>query len=561
MSVNPLVADGSPDSAETHNVTSTQYLPLPHDGDSFRLLRVLPSPISTSTIRCELYTASISREEDKYIAGSYVWGPSEPSKSIVINGKSFQVRSNLFRFLRAFRSRRRSQVIWIDAVCINQDDIQERGHQVQEMKRIYSNAKCVYCWLHLDNAMPYNSIFNLHRVIDLVHWRRRDNRRRMRQEKQADYLVRAEYWSRIWIVQEFLLAKDLTLLMGSHRLSARRLKSILRDWTEGTPDLILYSTARFLVDFRQGEFLREFESTFWLFSNMQCSLPQDAVFALLGLVGKRAKDMELIGMIDYSLTVWQLLQRILAQNILQEPFYSLRIYDMHLLKNQEDNHMHMHDVVNMQLQYHAHWPLRGSDDSRYADLDGSCLRMALALPTDGSSRLGEYGVILAVHTQDRHTVLERTVASFRFYPSTQSFPAAYILTEACDSQCSTACVSHRIVGFSWMPEYQHLAATELVDLPLLMRDTESMFPEFISRLSSKFTAILQITNTKLCVIKDGSGQYLLEADLETMVKLSDFGHNMRRSYPDINDIENLEYLSDFTKGVVNDWPNERLEAH
>jgi len=112
-----------------------------------------------------------------------------------------------------------------------------------------------------------------------------------------------------------------------------------------------------------------------------------------------------------------------------------------------------------------------------------------------------------------------------------------------------------------MPEYQHLAATELVDLPLLMRDTESMFPEFISRLSSKFTATLQITNTKLCVIKDGSGQYLLEADFETMVKLSDFGHNMRRSYPDINDIENLEYMSDFTKGVVNDWPNERLEAH
>ncbi|KAH8623354.1 HET-domain-containing protein [Alternaria alternata] len=319
MSMNALVADGSPNSAETPNVASTQYSPLPHDGDSFRLLRVLPSPISISRIRCELYTASISREEDKYIAGSYVWGPPEPSEPIVINGKSFQVRSNLFRFLRAFRSRHRSQVIWIDAICINQDDVQERGHQVQEMKRVYSNAKCVYCWLNLENAMPYTSTFSLHRVKDLVHWRSRDERRRMRHEEQAEYLVQAKYWSRIWIVQEFLLAKDLTLLTGSHRLSNRRFESIMRDWTGNPPESIGLSNASLLDAFRQGSLPRVFDQMFALFGYMRRSLPQDAVFALLGLVGDRTKDTELIGMIDYSLTVWQLLQCILARDILETP--------------------------------------------------------------------------------------------------------------------------------------------------------------------------------------------------------------------------------------------------
>jgi hypothetical protein len=568
MSMNALVADGSPNSAETPNVASTQYSPLPHDGDSFRLLRVLPSPISISRIRCELYTASISREEDKYIAGSYVWGPPEPSKPIVINGKSFQVRSNLFRFLRAFRSRHRSQVIWIDAICINQDDIHERGHQVQEMKRIYSNAKCVYCWLNLKNAMPYTSIFSSHRVKDLLYWRRRDERRCLRHEKQAGYLIQAEYWSRIWIVQEFLLAKDLTLLMGSRRLSARRFEIIMRHWTENPPDGINLSNASFLVSFRRGHLSREFEQMFTLFADMLCSLPQDAVFALLGLVGERTKDTELIGMIDYSLTVWQLLQCILARDIIEYPLQFAYHYWVEILRNQEDKDTHMHDVLNVQLRHQAHLSLRDLDDSRYTNLDGLSLRMALALPVDGSSsKPGVTGIILAVHTRDRPTVLEQAVVSLQVYSSTGPDTAVSILFEACDSQCSTACMSHRIIGFEWKPSWVREHGLELeppkklINLPLLMRNSESSLPIIISELSLEFRAILQTTNTKCCVVRDRFSQYTLETDLETMEKLVDFVYSIRRSRDITDDAETREHLSEFTKGVGNDWSNVQSEAY
>jgi hypothetical protein len=55
------------------DASTFQYAPLPAGGDSFRLLRILPSLRFESELRCELSTTSIDHESDKYIAGSYVW--------------------------------------------------------------------------------------------------------------------------------------------------------------------------------------------------------------------------------------------------------------------------------------------------------------------------------------------------------------------------------------------------------------------------------------------------------------------------------------------------------
>jgi hypothetical protein len=160
MSSSFNASDTSPEQLEQLQSTGFTYAPLPEGGDTFRLLRILPSLHIESQIRCELFVASIKKYENKHIAGSYVWGRPEPSCSILLNGTPFTVRQNLWHFLRACRSKFKTRLMWIDAICINQSDIQERSAQVQEMKRIYSGARCVYSWLGFRNTSLYTGLFD-----------------------------------------------------------------------------------------------------------------------------------------------------------------------------------------------------------------------------------------------------------------------------------------------------------------------------------------------------------------------------------------------------------------
>lgn len=105
-----------------------------------------------SVIRCKLRSTRLGGCKDKFIAASYVWGPAEPSNTILVNQCVFSVRVNLYRFLRALRAQQGSEklYLWIDAICVDQSSIGERNSQVQQMGNIYSNAKCVYAWLGPD---------------------------------------------------------------------------------------------------------------------------------------------------------------------------------------------------------------------------------------------------------------------------------------------------------------------------------------------------------------------------------------------------------------------------
>lgn len=110
---------------EGSNSSAFKHPQLSKGDDAFRLLRILPGRpgFPVDLIRCELFAASISSSEGEYIAGSYVWGPPEPTTSIFLNGFAFPIRENLLHFLRACRKRAGVQIMWIDAICINQDDV------------------------------------------------------------------------------------------------------------------------------------------------------------------------------------------------------------------------------------------------------------------------------------------------------------------------------------------------------------------------------------------------------------------------------------------------------
>ena len=128
---------------------SQLYSPLLPGPDSIRLVRLRPAEDETGPIECDLIDYSLgesSGTRHHYDALSYVWGDPTKTRPIFVNGHRFNVRENLHAALCSLRCRS-IEWMWIDAIAINQEDKQERGHQVRSMVRIYGRARRVIVWL------------------------------------------------------------------------------------------------------------------------------------------------------------------------------------------------------------------------------------------------------------------------------------------------------------------------------------------------------------------------------------------------------------------------------
>lgn len=106
-------------------------------------------------ISCELHKVSLE-ENPAYEALSYVWGDPKATLPITLNGSLFHVTTNLGSALRRLRKTTKKRVIWIDALCINQQDMQERNEQVKIMGAIYASSQELLLWLgeHRDLQAP-----------------------------------------------------------------------------------------------------------------------------------------------------------------------------------------------------------------------------------------------------------------------------------------------------------------------------------------------------------------------------------------------------------------------
>ncbi len=128
---------------------STSTPPLPEG--YIRLLRLMPyDDDEHSPIHCQLFDYPLlgsGRRTHLYEALSYVWGSPEKSRLVSTDEGSLSVTENLHAALSRLRNHFSPRIIWIDAICINQDDKEERGHQVRSMVEIYSRASRVVVWL------------------------------------------------------------------------------------------------------------------------------------------------------------------------------------------------------------------------------------------------------------------------------------------------------------------------------------------------------------------------------------------------------------------------------
>ena len=88
-----------------------------------------------------------TKEWPDYEALSYVWGDRESPKTISIDGCVQEVTENLEAALQQLRLSDAPRRLWVDALCINQEDSKEKSHQIQKMRHIYRRASGVLVWL------------------------------------------------------------------------------------------------------------------------------------------------------------------------------------------------------------------------------------------------------------------------------------------------------------------------------------------------------------------------------------------------------------------------------
>lgn len=182
-----------------------------------RLLKLHPRT-SNSTIMCTLSFYSSDGCHPAYKALSYTWGPKADPHPILLNGDKFHVGRSLWTFLEQMCSQGLFGVYSIDAICIDQDSVLEKNHQVPMMRRIYSTAEKVVVWLGEAN---YDEMSD--RAMDLLTgsswWIEIERWCPFNADVYSGWAIQnilnKDYWRGIWIIQEIMGAERISVYCGS----------------------------------------------------------------------------------------------------------------------------------------------------------------------------------------------------------------------------------------------------------------------------------------------------------------------------------------------------------
>lgn len=144
-----------------------------------------------------------------YEALSYVWGISICPQPAFLNGRSFSITCNLDTALRHLRHSTAEKVLWVDAVCINQEDDEEKSFQVQIMRNIYTKATKVIIWI--GPANNDSTIF-----LDCVDEKETAESSNVKTILEGALSFFSRTWfTRTWVIQEFEHAsKEPEMLCG-----------------------------------------------------------------------------------------------------------------------------------------------------------------------------------------------------------------------------------------------------------------------------------------------------------------------------------------------------------
>lgn len=234
-----------------------------------------------------------------YTAVSYTWGNDEATEIIHLNGRKFHVRPNLWSCLYYIGQDAQNLGIklWVDAICIDQSSSDEKNSQVCHMDETYRSATHVSVWLGLPK-LPDHVVVPNHlqpvKTLEVGSF-----------EWYADLndLANRPYWSRVWVIQEFLLGQNSLLYCGNSKLlwadfqlllsNAANISEHTYDAGFGAPGHPAnQATAEFrslpLVmarhAYKHPKFQQPLHDLLISHHLAECSDPRDKIFGLLGLV-------------------------------------------------------------------------------------------------------------------------------------------------------------------------------------------------------------------------------------------------------------------------------------
>jgi hypothetical protein len=215
-----------------------QYERLETSKPVIRILRIEPGK-RDDPLFCTLDHVDLSASPAPYEAVSYVWGRGVRDTPMTCNGKILKITESLHSALCRVRLTKSSRCVWADAICINQDDNEERGYQVGQMLNIYQKASQTLVWLGDDPQTDAISAFSL--ICVLVNANELGSRNAdfdfagknvepdgrdllsMSSWKQlfdsmAKMYMLPWFW-RLWVVQEIVVARSATIMWGEAQIS------------------------------------------------------------------------------------------------------------------------------------------------------------------------------------------------------------------------------------------------------------------------------------------------------------------------------------------------------
>jgi len=227
------------------------YSPLADPARQIRLIctKSTPPDVGGASTDCFLTTVDLATAPP-FHALSYMWGDPKTTFEVEINGFSINATRNLHDALMAVWSRSDVEYLWIDALCINQASLDEKCYQVPLMGQIYSRAESVLVWIGpaANESGRAMALFRrwgeaIERALHHFGGRtfskesmklvRRDIGEPLFDElafQAAGTFFSRDYWRRMWIMQEIVLARQAVVLCGNDEVDLDHLRLSVAVW-------------------------------------------------------------------------------------------------------------------------------------------------------------------------------------------------------------------------------------------------------------------------------------------------------------------------------------------
>ncbi|KAF6817113.1 HET-domain-containing protein [Colletotrichum musicola] len=303
---------------------------------ALRLVRLFSG--DGTELKCELFQAYLDERESvlPYEAISYTWGLTNLSHNIDVDGKRLDITASLYVALQNLRYAESDRILWVDGICINQNNHKERGHQVQQMGYIYRHADRVIFWLRLSTDETDELLESLQRLTKesmqraTASWTLQDHRwyymwdisrstcerpnfelEPVLRQGLADLLERP-WFRRAWILQEVANAQSAIVCCGQKSVSARLfpLVPILlgvkpQELQQAVLDIMPGPS-------RKATWWAQNRSMYYLlkhFGSSEATEPRDVIYALRG-ISTDANSSNILTP-DYELSNEELLRQVL----------------------------------------------------------------------------------------------------------------------------------------------------------------------------------------------------------------------------------------------------------